>query len=62
MNHLGRAVLLILAGIGAAVGFGAGDHGEDRGTSGHHVIVVAVIDGDTTSSTTPTGVTWAACA
>ena len=23
------------------------DHGEDRGKSGHHVIVVAVIDGDT---------------
>ena len=55
MNHLGRAVLLALAGICAAVGFGAGDHGEDRGKSGHHVIVVAVIDGDTIRVSEPDG-------
>lgn len=55
MNHLGRSVLLALAGIGAAVGFEAGDHGEDRGTSGHHVIVVAVIDGDTIRVSEPDG-------
>ena len=55
MNRLGRAVLRALAGIGAAVGFGAGDHGEDRAPAGHQAIVVAVTDGDTIRVHDPDG-------
>ena len=55
MNRLGRAVLLTLAGIGAALGVGAGLHGEDRAPAGHQAIVAAVTDGDTIRVHDPDG-------
>lgn len=56
MNRLGRAILLLSAGVGAAVGVGAGLHEGDAPPAPPHTAIVATVtDGDTIRVTDPDG-------